>query len=290
MIDLHLQKQLSGPAGPMDLDAKLSIRTNALVALTGPSGAGKTSLLRMIAGLMQPDTGRLIVGDQTWYDHASNIFVKPQERSAGFLFQDYALFPNMTVRKNLEFALTKGAEGQAVDTLIDIMELTELQHRKPDTLSGGQQQRVALARSLVQRPRVLLLDEPLAALDRAMRIKLQNYLIEAHRRYGLTTILVSHDVAEILRLANRMLVMENGRIVQDGKPAEILTRSELSGKFQFVGEILAINQQDVIMVLTILVGTEVVRVVMDPVEAAELAVGDQVLVASKAFNPVIRKL
>lgn len=290
MLECSIRKRLWSGAGEMQLQVDLRLESEGFYTLYGPSGAGKTSLLRIIAGLLIPDNGRLVINGNIWLDTNAGINLKPQNRRVGFLFQDYALFPNMTVQENLCFALTKGQDQKLVSALIEIMELGGLQSRKPATLSGGQQQRVALARALVRKPDILLLDEPLSALDQAMRRKLQQYLRQVHQDYGLTTVLISHDISEIFKLSDQVLVIKQGQIVQQGKPIDIFAHRAVSGKFQFIGEVIAIERQEFIFIIAILIGKELVRVVADETEATTLTIGDKVLVASKAFNPVIKKI
>ena len=155
MIFLDLHKKLQGSDGELLLHIAVEIPSGSFVTLFGPSGAGKTSTLRMLAGLMEPDSGKIVVGSETWYDSAKKINLSTQKRNIGYVFQDYALFPHLTVRENLEFALKNRKESNIIDELIELTELGDLQQRKPGTLSGGQQQRVALARSLVQKPKLL---------------------------------------------------------------------------------------------------------------------------------------
>lgn len=219
MIHFNLDKALRFSGGKMNLQVEIKAEEGSFITLYGKSGAGKTSVLRMLAGLMRPDAGRIAVGEEVWFDQEKGVHLRPQKRSVGFLFQDYALFPNMTVKENLEFALQKGQPKAIIKALIELIELGELQDRRPETLSGGQQQRVALARALVQRPKLLLLDEPLSALDLDMREKLQRYLLKVHQEYGLTTILVSHDQQEIQRLSDQVYEVEQGRILRYGTPA-----------------------------------------------------------------------
>lgn len=213
MIAFDLHKKLSSPSGEMSLQVCQEIEKGSFVTLYGKSGAGKTSVLRMLAGLFSPDRGCIKMNGVCWFDAAGKINLPPQKRKVGFMFQDYALFPNMTVRENLAFALLKGQDKKVVGELLEIMELGELQHLRPAKLSGGQQQRAALARALVQQPEILLLDEPLSALDTGMRHKLQDHILELHREYRLTTILVSHDREEILKMSDKVLHLEEGRIV-----------------------------------------------------------------------------
>jgi molybdate transport system ATP-binding protein len=288
VIGIQLEKHL----GEFRLRLELDVAPAELVALFGPSGAGKTTLLRCLAGLTTPDSGRLCVNDVVWFDAAAKINLPPQQRRVGYMFQDYALFPNMTVRGNLEFALRKGADKKRVAELLELMELGELQHRKPDALSGGQKQRVALARALVCQPELLLLDEPLSALDPVIRIRLQDELLRLQRHFGLTTVMVSHDVAEVYKLARHVFVIENGIVARHGSPAQVFTTgpSQTSGKFRFTGEVLAIEPMDVLFAVTVLVGNQVVRVVATHEEAVALRPGDRVMLVSKAFNPMVLKL
>lgn len=290
MLEFSFHKKLNAAAGKMNLQVNGQINKGQLITLYGKSGVGKTSILRILAGLMQPEKGQIKVENQTWLDTDKKINWSPQKRKIGFVFQDYALFPNMTVKENLLFALEKKADKKSIDELIEIIELGDLQKRKPTTLSGGQKQRVALARSLVQRPQLLLLDEPLSALDHEMRIKLQQYILQAHQAFNLTTILVSHDIAEIVKMSDQVFVLENGTFTNKGAPIDIFTNKEVSGKFQFTGEIIDIKKQDFIFIVSIIIGKEMVRIVADENEGDHLKIGDKVLVASKAFNPIIKKI
>ncbi|MES2013833.1 MAG: ATP-binding cassette domain-containing protein [Pseudomonadota bacterium] len=290
MIQARINKQLHGANGDFQLDANLNIAEGEFVALFGASGVGKTTLLRCLAGLEFPEQGNIVVSGETWLDSAARINLPPQQRRVGYMFQDYALFPNMTVRGNLEFALRKGADQKRVNELLDLMALGELQYRKPDSLSGGQKQRVALARALASEPRLLLLDEPFSALDAEMRSRLHDEILRLQKHFGITTVIVSHDVSEVCKLTSRVILMEAGRIVQQGKPIDVFSAGQTSGKFRFTGEILAIEAMDVMFSLTVLVGNQIVRVVAMPDEAAKLRVGERVMLVSKAFNPMVLKL
>lgn len=290
MIEASLSKQLHGPSGDFQLNVDISIEQGQLIALYGESGAGKTTLLRCLAGLENPDQGRLVINNQIWFDNTKQINVSPQQRYVGYMFQDYALFPNMTVQGNLAFATRKGGDKNRVNELLAMMELGELQHRKPETLSGGQKQRVALARALASEPRLLLLDEPFSALDAAMRMRLQDEILRLQQYYGLTIIMVSHDVSEVYKLADTVMVIEAGKITSQGKPADVFSAGQTSGKFRFTGEILAIEPMDVMYSLTVLVGNQIVRVVAMPEEAGDLSIGNRVMLVSKAFNPMVFKL
>ena len=285
MIKIDLKKKLSGAQGEFFLDVNLRIKPGEFVTLFGASGAGKTTLLRCLAGLTEPDTGTLKINGESWF--SANEKLPVQQRRVGYMFQDYALFPNMTVRGNLEFALRKNADKKRVDELLEIMALGELQTRKPAALSGGQQQRVALARALAAEPQLLLLDEPFSALDHDTKLRLQDEVLAMQRRYGLTTVMVSHDVSEVYRLSQRVLILEQGRVTADGTPAVVFGANQAGGKFSFAGEILAIEAADVVYAVTLLVGNQIVRVIASADEARHLQAGDRVTLMSKAFNPVL---
>ena len=290
MIDIHLQKTLQGAQGPLTLDVNIQLYAGEMVALYGASGAGKTTILRCLAGLTQADAGSIQFAGQCWYDSHRRIHLPPQQRRVGLMFQDYALFPNMSVRGNIAFALAADARASRVDELLEMMGLQALQYSMPAALSGGQKQRLALARTLAAEPQLLLLDEPLSALDAQTRSQLQQELRDMQRRLGLTTVIVSHDVGEVYKLAQRVLVMQEGRIIQSGAPVDVFAKGGTSGKFRFTGEVLAIEPVEVLVALTVLVSNQIVRVVVMPDEAATLAVGDQVMLVSKAFNPMVLKL
>ncbi len=287
MISLNIKKRLDTAEGPLEAAFDLSIRDGEFLTLFGPSGAGKTTLLRSIAGLETPDEGVVTVGGEVWFDSSRRINLPPQKRSVGFVFQDYALFPTMSVRDNLLFAAETPEQQRGVDELLAMVELDALAARRPGTLSGGQKQRVALARALVRRPKVLLLDEPLSALDPAMRSKLQNELALIHERLGVSTVLVSHDIAETVKLADRLASVRSGRIERVCPPMEFFGSHTLSGKLQLVGEILKIETDEPVCVVTLLVGSSVVRTVTAAAEAAQLKVGEHAIISSKAFNPIL---
>ncbi len=290
MIDISINKKLQSASGEMVLDLQLKILKEKLVTLYGKSGAGKTTLLKIIAGLLPVDKGSIHIGNSIWLDTQKNINLPPQKRDIGLVFQEYALFPNMTVKENLLFALNKGQDQKIIKELIEIIDLGDLQSRKPQTLSGGQKQRVALARALVKKPKILMLDEPLSALDHEMRHKLQQYVMQVHKEYKLTTILISHDVSEIIKMSDYLFEIDHGQIINQGVPTEFFTKNKGFAKFQFTGEVIKMVKQDFIFIITVLIGKDLVKVVVDDDEAKKLKVSDKVLIASKAFNPIIYKL
>jgi len=216
-------------------DVNLSVRPGELLALLGPSGSGKTTLLRLIAGLDQPDAGTIKI------DRADALGRKPKDRGVGFVFQHYALFRHMSVFENIAFALRirkapKPAVTERVEELLKLIQLETLAGRYPAQLSGGQRQRVALARALASQPRVLLLDEPFGALDAVVRRDLRRWLRQLHEDMNITTIFVTHDQEEAFDLADRVVIMNAGKIVQEGTPIEIYQTPANAFVHEFLGE------------------------------------------------------
>jgi molybdate transport system ATP-binding protein len=281
MIQIDINKKLHGAEGEMALDVKLSIEEGSFVALAGQSGAGKTTLLRVLAGLERA-SGVIHIGDEVWQD--ADFYLATQKRKIGFVFQDYALFENMSVEENLLFVKNDKALAKH---LLELTELSQLAKRRPSTLSGGQQQRVSLCRAFMNRPKLLLMDEPLSALDPFMRSKLQQEILTLHREFGTTTIMVSHDPSEMYRLASRVVVLEEGSVVADGVPKEILLQSSGLEKFSFEGELLELIRGDVMVTAIVAIGQQLVEVVLSKGEAKDLKVGTRVSIATKAFAPTI---
>lgn len=218
MISIDVRKKIHTTDGVISLDLELEIGDAEFLAVSGVSGAGKTTLLRMMAGLVRPDEGRIVSGGRVWFDSEKRIDLKPWKRRTGFVFQEYSLFPNMTVRQNIEYA---GNDREKVEELIRLTDLSELADTMPSRLSGGQKQRVALARAIAAEPEILLLDEPLSALDPDMRKKLGKEIAGIHELFKIPVFLVSHDREEIMNLAKRVVVIDKGKIVSDGQPDAI---------------------------------------------------------------------
>ena len=281
MINIKIQKPLFGSNGQMNLDIDLHIQKGDFIALSGLSGSGKTTLLRIIAGL-ETASGTIKIEDDIWLDDKYSL--PPQKRDIGFVFQDYALFPNYTVLENLLYV---NKDINLANHLLNLTELNELKDRYPQTLSGGQKQRVSLCRAMMNRPKILLMDEPLSALDTNMRTKLQNEILTLHKEFETTTIMVSHDPSEIYRLANRVVVLNEGKIINDGLPKDVLLKTSGSAKFSFEGELLDILKVDVIHIAIISIGQQIVEVVIGNDEIKNLKVGDKIRVSTKAFTPVV---
>jgi len=216
MIEIDIHKRLFGSNGEMELDINLTIKRGEFLALAGESGAGKTTTLRILAGL-ESSMGTIKVDNEIW--QTNNYSLAIQKRKIGFVFQDYALFPNMSVEKNLLFV---HKDIELANYLLDITNLYNLKDRLPHTLSGGQKQRVSLCRAFMKRPKILLMDEPLSALDPFMRVKLQDEILRLHEEFGTTTLMVSHDLDEIYNLSNRLIIIRDGKIINDGDTKKLL--------------------------------------------------------------------
>lgn len=232
MLEISLKKRLEGFS--IGVDLRLD---EELLVLFGPSGAGKTMILKMISGIVAPDEGRVVAGGETLFDSARRVAVPVRERKVGYLFQDYALFPHMTVEENIAYGVVGGKEaaGRKVSELVGLMRLSGLEKRYPHELSGGQKQRTALARTLAAEPRVLLLDEPFSALDYQVREKLRADLLNIHRLYPITTVLVTHDLEEAFMLGRRIAVINNGAIEQSGTREDVFYRPATRNVARFMG-------------------------------------------------------
>lgn len=281
MIKINIEKELHGSNGNMNLDVDLEIKKGDFVALSGLSGSGKTTLLRILAGLEEAK-GNITIDGETWLDEKFTL--ASQKRKIGFVFQDYALFANMNVLQNLLYV---NKDKALAKHLLEITELSELSNRMPNSLSGGQKQRVSLCRALMNRPKLLLMDEPLSALDPNMRTKLQNEILALHKEFNTTTIMVSHDPSEMYRLSSRVIVLNQGKIINDGSAKEILLRTQGSSKFSFEGELLDIKKVDVIYIAIISIGQQLVEVVISDEEKKSLNIGQKVNISTKAFAPSI---
>jgi molybdate transport system ATP-binding protein len=226
MIQARLRKNFA--PGAESAGFALDVEFHAAKGITvlfGPSGAGKTLTLDSIAGFVRPDGGRLLVDDQILFDAASGICLAPRARHCGYVFQNYALFPHMTLRQNLEFALDRSPRlerHRKVNEMLEKFHLADVSGRRPHELSGGQKQRCSIARALIGSPRLLLLDEPASGLDAPLRAELYSVLRDVRHDFGIPILLVTHDFEECLELGDEMLVFREGRIVQTGSPAKVL--------------------------------------------------------------------
>jgi iron(III) transport system ATP-binding protein len=240
-----LQKtfQLSGKPFAALRGVDLEIASGEFFVLLGASGCGKTTMLRCIAGLERPDAGTIAIDGTTVFSTPQRVAIAPERRPIGMVFQSYAVWPHMDVFENIAFPLREGVRrlerGQIADrvnSVLDLLELREMADRPVTTLSGGQQQRVALARALALRPKVLLMDEPLSNLDLTLQIHLRRHIKELMHTLGLTTVYVTHNQSEALEMGDRIAVMENGRMVQMGRPIELYRSPQHEAVARFIGE------------------------------------------------------
>lgn len=233
----HISKSYGGK--PVIRDVSLTIRSGSFTTLLGPSGCGKTTLLRMIAGLETPDAGEIFLGSRCVFSGTQGVSVPPEARGLGFVFQDFALWPHMTVFENTAFGLRASGRtehlAERVRQALSIVHLEELADRYPHQLSGGQQQRVAFARAVVTEPECILFDEPLSALDAQLRAEMRVELRELVTRLGLTAVFVTHDQSEAISMSDRIAVFSAGRLEQYDAPEAVYSHPATSFAAHFVG-------------------------------------------------------
>lgn len=210
-------------SGGFELDVSFDCE-RSVTSLFGPSGSGKSSILAILAGLLRADYARIQVGDTVIEDTDQKVFTRPEDRGIGFVFQDHLLFPHMTVEANLDYGARRESPGSDIsyDRVVEVLELGDFLMRRPESLSGGQRQRVALGRALLSRPRLLLMDEPLAALDEELKTRILDYLQRVMAEWHIPTLLVSHGQREVRQLSDWVYVIEAGRITGQGEPGEAL--------------------------------------------------------------------
>ncbi|TDB60009.1 sulfate/molybdate ABC transporter ATP-binding protein [Arundinibacter roseus] len=287
-LDIQVLHAMHTALGPMQLDLSLTLQSGSITALTGPSGAGKTTILRILAGLIKPQQGYIHWKNETWLDTKKGVWKSPQNRNTGLVFQDYALFPHLTIKQNIAFGLNPADDSTRVDDLLEEMELSQLAHQKPQQLSGGQQQRVALARALARRPPLLLLDEPLSALDRGMRQRMQDFLLEIHQKYQQTIVLVTHDPAEIFRMADQVVELEQGKIKTQGTPEAVFTSQYLPADGNaLLAEVLSCHVEADGVTVKALIDQRIHTIRLSVGQAAELRPGSLFLLRYSLDSPQI---
>jgi len=270
MIRIDIHKKLHGSHGEMNLDIKLNIKKGEFVALMGESGSGKTTLLRVLAGL-EKASGSILVENVAWLGEQT---LATQNRQIGFVFQDYALFDNMTVEENLLFV---NDDKVLAAKLLEITELTALASRNVQGLSGGQKQRVSLCRAMMNRPKLLLMDEPLSALDPKMRSKLKNEILTMHKEFGCTTVMVSHEPSEMYQLSSRVIMLSQGKVVEDDSPKALLLKPSM-------GTIVDMRHKSSTSSAIVSVGQQLIEISLTPEEALTFSIGDSIEVNS-SFQP-----
>jgi len=228
MIDVRIRKSYPERHESRAFTLDLTLRTLArFTVLFGPSGAGKSLTLDSIAGFVRPDEGRIVVGDRLLFDAEAPVCLPPQKRNCGYVFQNYALFPHMTLRQNLEFAAERTPRlerRRRVGEMLELFHLADVAARRPHQLSGGQKQRGSIARALLTQPRILLLDEPARGLDPALRVELYDLLRQVREEFSTPVLVVTHDLDECFELGEFLAVIDDGRLVQTGSPSEVLDK------------------------------------------------------------------
>lgn len=288
MLNICLQKIWN----EFGLDVTFGIPRGKVTALFGHSGAGKSSILRIIAGLETADSGAISHGTEVWFDKEKGIHLPPQRRSVGFVFQDFALFPHLTVEKNVAYGVKEKAKLKNLRELISLVGLTGYERYYPAQLSGGQKQRVALIRALAREPDLLLLDEPLSALDWETRRQLQEDLKSIINQFHVTTLYVTHDVTEVYKLADYVIALESGKIVKQGTPEDVFLGKKLSTRIQIVGKVVAIESDAIMAAVTVIHDDQYFKTLIDTEEIARLKVkvGDDVVIGAKSSDVILFKV
>jgi molybdate transport system ATP-binding protein len=228
VLEVAVKKKL----GSFSLDISLAASGRGIIALFGPSGSGKTSVVNMIAGLLRPDRGRIVLNGTTWFDSDRRIDLAPERRQVGYVFQDGRLFPHMSVRANLAYGMMRAASTERLvdfDTVVDLLGIGNPLERRPAKLSGGEKQRVAIGRALLSGPRLLLMDEPLASLDGARKAELLPFISGLPKNFSVPIIYVSHVAQEVIALAETIVLLDSGQIVTKGRTEEIMKSPEFCG-------------------------------------------------------------
>ena len=288
MLNISLQKTWK----EFGLDVSFEIPRGKVTALFGPSGAGKSSILRIISGLETADGGMISHGKEVWFDEAQRIHLPPQQRSIGFVFQDFALFPHLTVERNVAYGIKGKKRLNELKDLISLVGLSGYERYYPAQLSGVQKQRVALIRALARRPDILLLDEPLSALDWETRRQLQEDLKRIIKQFHVTTLCVTHDVTEVYKLADYVVVLESGKVVKQGTPEEVFLGKKLSTRIQIAGKVVGIESDAIIAAVTVLHDDQYFKTLIDTeeVDRLNLKVGDDVVIGAKSSDVILFKI
>lgn len=288
MLNISLQKTWK----EFGLDVSFEIPRGKVTALFGPSGAGKSSILRIISGLETADGGIILHGREVWFDDKQKIHLPPQRRSIGFVFQDFALFPHLTVERNVAYGIKEKRRLNELKDLISLVGLSGYERYYPAQLSGGQKQRVALIRALARKPDLLLLDEPLSALDWETRRQLQEDLKKIIKQFHVTTLYVTHDVTEVYKLADYVVVLESGRVVKQGTPEEVFLGKKLSTRIQIVGKVVSIESDPIMAVVTVLHDDQYFKTLIDTEEVGRLnlKIGNDVVIGAKSSDVILFKV
>jgi len=272
MLSANLHKELDTADGKIQLSVELTFKNGEITSIYGDSGVGKTMILRMLAGLDSPDSGLVKFDENIWFSGETNTVMPLQHRNLGFVFQDYGLFPNMSIEENLLFAADE-RDIPLVDSYLNVFDLAALKNKKPIELSGGQKQRTAIARALIYRPKILLLDEPFTAQDKKMSSILGQQIKEYTKEQNSVTVLVTHDIGATLQLSTYIYEVKNGGIFKEGAFEEVFLGNSQNGSGGLHGVIADVKKTDSDRWVLVLVNEQILEI---PVKDEELGIGDEV--------------
>lgn len=285
MLEVNISKSLHTESGYNRLNIEFTAN-NKVLAISGKSGSGKTTLLRMLAGITTPDDGYIKLSGKTWFDKRQSYVLPVQKRNVGFVFQDYALFPHLTVYGNIAFS---GCSKKRVESLLSLFNLSNLAKRLPARLSGGQRQRVAIARALASSPSLLLLDEPLSALDNDAKTRFREEFSSILEEVGVMAILVSHDTTDITGLASRVIEIGEGHILKDGSPLEIYKQGGNIVEMRFTGEVLDIQSMGTLSRVLLQTEESIIESKLNAFEVQNLSIGSCVCVDMSVVKSSVKK-
>lgn len=280
MFNISLEKQLNGSDGLFKLAVDIALKPGLIYGLFGKTGEGKTSLLRMIAGFDNPDSGKVEVNHSIWFDSKSKTILPIQERKIGYVVQQDRLYPNMSVIENLEFAFRTNSNYAQIDDLLEKVGLFDLREVKVDRLSGGQQQRLVLIRSILSQPDLLLLDEPFSGLDPVMKKQVLVLLKELQQAYKFTVIIVSHDLFVMNMITDEVLLLEQGKIIAQGNTQEVLKKQMSDACENIIGKVISINGETV----QLQIGDQVISVQATPNQLQNIALHCLATIDLKVIN------
>ena len=276
MLELKINKELQLPESQSNLDVEMEFHPGKVTGIIGDSGAGKTTILRLLAGLSDPDTGTIINDGITWFDSANKTNLKPQKRQLGFVFQDHQLFPNMSVFENLKFA-NSNRENLVVtmDNYLAKFGLSEFKNNRPNSLSVGQKKRVAIIGAMMANPKLLLLDEPLAALDEKLGRIIQDEILNYTQKNRCITVLVTHELSEIFYMTDYLYSIQRGKIISQGSPSKVFNSDASKASVSLVGVVIENGENDKKGWLKIIVNNQLLEVVNT---TEKFEIGDKIFV------------
>lgn len=290
MINIAINKKFKGNRNEFELKVNFDFSEGEVIGVYGKSGAGKSSLLRAICGFETVDEGFIKINNKIWLCSEKKINIPTQKRRIGLLSQEYNLFPNFNIEQNILFSAPKNYNKELFHKLINTAGVNELLKEFPYHLSGGQQQRIALIRALMREPQLLLLDEPFSALDKKMRDTLLDLLITFKKSLSFTCLFVSHDVSDLQKIADIILHLEDGKVIDFGRTNKLFAKSNISGKYKIIGKVVTIQKSDLVFIVEIIYENSLMKIIATEDEIKNVNIGDNVVISAKAFNPIFSKI